>query len=516
MKSLKSYMAVKLAMLLAIFACIPFYQRTTAAEVSAAFGFLPHQRARADTAQAMEALQNRLIQLKDEANNIQARADAEKRPLSADEQKDMAEIFAAFEEANQEIATREQIENINAQVSAPAGRRTAAAVADEEDDQAEPVINPQARSRVAVVSPAQTRQYAQARTTDAGKHGFRSAGEFMFAVMKASQKGGQVDQRLIVNAAPGSFGSEGVGQDGGFAVPPEFRTAIMQKIMGEDSLLSLTDQQTLSTNSITFPADETSPWQSTGGIQAYWENEGGLKTQSKLQLTEKTLKLSKVIALVPMTDELLEDAPAMASYVNRKAPEKISFKVNDAIINGSGVGQPLGILNSAGTIIVAKESGQAADSVVFQNIVKLWTSITPSARRNAKWLMNADVEQQLMSMQFPNVGSGAAVPVYLPPGGLSQSPYGTLLGREIIYTEAAQALGDQGDIIFGDLSNYLSGVKSGGVKSDVSIHLWFDYDLTAFRFVLRVGGQPWWNQPIAPFNAGSATRGFFATLAART
>ena len=279
--------------------------------------------------------------------------------------------------------------------------------------------------------------------------------------------------------------------------------------------MSLTDQQISSGNSITFPADETTPWQSSGGIQAYWEVEGGQKQQSKPALVEKTVKLNKVIALVPLTDELLEDAPAMASYVNRKAPEKIVFKVNDAIINGTGVGMPLGILKSPGTVIVAKESGQTADTVVYENISKMWTSLTPSARRNARWLMNADVEQQLMRMKFPDQGSGNAVPVYLPPGGMSAAPYGVLLGRPIVYSEAMPALGDEGDIVFGDLANYLSGTKTGGIKSDVSIHVWFDYDMTAFRFVLRVGGQPWWNAPVAAFQAGATSRGFFAALGAR-
>ena len=355
--------------------------------------------------------------------------------------------------------------------------------------------------------------YAQARTTSAGANGFRSAAEFLSAVIKGSGKGAVADPRLTRNAAPGSYGSEGSGGDGGFAVPPDFRTAIMEKVMGVDVLLPMTDNQTCSSNGITFPVDETTPWQSTGGIQAYWDGEGQQKTPSKPSLGAKTIKLNKVIALVPLTDELLEDAPAMSSYVNRKAPEKINYKVNEAIIRGTGVGMPLGILSSPGTVVVAAESAQAAGTVVFQNIMKLWSSLDPVARINAKWLMNPDVEAQIMSMQFP--GTGTAVPVYLPPGGLSQSPYGTLLGKPVMPQYACSALGLQGDIIFGDLKNYLTVTKQGGIQTATSIHIWFDYDITAFRFVLRVGGEPWWNAGIVPAQSGALTRGFFATLAAR-
>lgn len=474
----------------------------TALAVASLFGFAESAVVRNDSVATLDSLQNRLIELKDAGNNIQARADAEKRDLTADEQNEIKEIFASFEAVEADIARREQLDSMNAKIAAPVGRKTNAEVQDDPEPQ------PQARTQSRTHAPV----FASPRSADANKWGFRSQAEFFNAVVKSSAKGAQTDPRLIANA-PTTFGSEGVGADGGFAVPPDFRNTIIQKVMGEDSLLSYTDQQISSGNSITFPADETTPWQSSGGIQAYWEVEGGQKQQSKPALTEKTVKLNKVIALVPLTDELLEDAPAMASYVNRKAPEKIVFKVNDAIINGTGVGMPLGILKSPGTVIVAKESAQPADTIVFANLTKMWTSLTPMARRNARWLMNADVEGQLMSLSFP--GAGTAVPVYMPPGGLSVAPYGTLFGRPIAYSEAMPPLGDEGDIILGDLSNYLSGVKAGGVKSDVSIHVWFDYDITAFRFVLRVGGQPWWNAPVAPYQAGAASRGFFAALGAR-
>lgn len=322
-----------------------------------------------------------------------------------------------------------------------------------------------------------------------------------------------MDPRLTSNA-PTTYGQEGVGADGGFAIPPDFRAAIQSKVMGEGSLLSQTDQMTTSSNSLTIPLDETTPWQTNGGIQAFWESEGGQKQQSKPALGELTVKAHKIIVLVPMTDELLQDGPAMAAYVNRKAPEKIDFKVNHAIINGTGVGQPLGILKSNGTIMVPPVSGQAADTVVFQNIMSAYYRMNSAGRRRAVWLMNGDAEEQLSYMRFVDQGNGNAIPVYLPPGGLSGTPYATLLGRPIVTSEAMPALGNAGDIVFADMMSYMTLVKSGGVRQDVSIHLFFDYDMTAFRFVLRVGGQPWWNSPITRPD-GQPSRGFFTALAPR-
>lgn len=482
----------------------------TAAAVAAAFGFPADAHVRADsTVVTLEQMQNELLDVGQRMTNITATADAEARNLTDDERNDFDKLSARFGELIEDIGRYERQAEVQAALQAGRGRQVQPTPPAGSEPPATPAANAsraQAAARPSVP--------AQPRENTAGSFGFRSFAEFTRAVVASSARGAQPDPRLIQNA-PTTYGSEGVGADGGFAVPPDFRTTILQKIMAEESLLGRTDQLTTSSNSITFPTDSTAPWDATGGIQAYWESEGGQKPQSKPALGETTIKANKIVALVPMTDELLQDAPAMASYVNQKAPEKINFKVNQALISGTGVGQPLGVLNSAGTLIVDPVSGQAADTINFQNIMAMYYAVPRANRARAVWLMNEDVESQLPFMKFIDQGSGNAVPVYLPPGGLSTAPYGTLLGRPIVPSEAIPGLGDAGDVIFGDWSQYHTLVKGGGVRQDVSIHLFFDYDITAFRFVLRVGGQPKWNSPITRPNNGSP-RAFFAALGARS
>jgi len=101
----------------------------------------------------------------------------------------------------------------------------------------------------------------------------------------------------------------------------------------------------------------------------------------------------------------------------------------------------------------------------------------------------------------------------MPANGLSGQPYGTLFGRPVIPLENAQTLGDKGDIILANMKGYLTGQKVGGMRSDVSMHLWFDYDVLAYKFTVRVAGQPWLSAPIAAAN-GSNTYSPFLTFAA--
>jgi HK97 family phage major capsid protein len=157
----------------------------------------------------------------------------------------------------------------------------------------------------------------------------------------------------------------------------------------------------------------------------------------------------------------------------------------------------------------AKEGSQTAATVVYKNVVKMFNRhVSP---QNADWLMHPDVLEQLMFMEFP-VGTGG-VPVFLPPGGASASPFGTLLGRPIVSTDQCSALGTSGDIVFSDLSDYIL-IAKGGTRAESSMHVRFLNDEQTFRFIFRANGQPK-NRSTLTLKNTSTTRSTNVTLADR-
>lgn len=315
--------------------------------------------------------------------------------------------------------------------------------------------------------------------------GFNSSGEFLMAVKKAGL--GEVDARLKIQGAA----YEKNGEDGGFLVPEDMAAEIAKKMGGDESLLVKTQQRLVSGNSLALPTDETQPW--NGGVQAYWTAEGGAITGSKSKFGEAKWRLHKLAALVTTTDELLEDAVALESHIKAAAPAAIMWKVNSAIISGDGVGKPLGILQSGFKIAVAKESGQAADTIVAKNVIKMFSRMIPASRGNAAWYINAGCEEQLRLMK-DDLGNF----IYLAPGSqLNQTPYGLLLGRPVIpLLGSMPALGDEGDIVFADLSYYYTILKASGIKQSMSTHLLFDRDQTAFKFTMRIDGSCPFKAPV--------------------
>lgn len=459
----------------------------------------------------IEELQGRLETLKADNDAILAKAQAEKRDLSTEESSQFDRNQEAFDITVANIQRLQKDADQQAILTKGTGRVTKpAAPAAEPESLTDSNPAPRKPSIVPVDNPV-----------FAKTGGFRSLGDMAYFVRRAALEGGSTDPRLERLAAASTYGSESSGADGGFAVPTEFRTAIMSTVLGEGSLASFCDQVTTSGNTFSCPVDETSPWQTSGGILANWEGEAQAGGQSKPSLQDRTVKVNKLKCLVPMTDELLEDASGMDSYLRRKAPEKIGFKLNLAILQGTGAGMPLGVLNSPALVTVAKNNPQTADTLTGKNIIEMYSRLYAPSRQNAVWVINPDIEPMLYKLSIAgtdnegNSATGWGAMVYLPPNGLSTSPYGTLMGRPVIPSQACETLGDLGDIFFVDFKQYLLLLKSGtNPRVETSMHLWFDQDLTAFKFILRVGGMPWWSTTLAARD-GSATYSPYVTLEAR-
>ena len=339
--------------------------------------------------------------------------------------------------------------------------------------------------------------------------GFAHFAAFAMAVVQATIPGGALDERLILQAAaPSTFSGEAVGIDGGFLVPPEFAQEIFTLALEEDSLLPLTNQIPVSGNSMTFPKDETTPWGSTG-VQIGWEDEVVATTPTKLLLGETSLKLKKLTALVPVGDELLADAPAVAQHLINVISMGVRWKVNNAIVNGNGAGQPEGFLNAAALASQAKESGQTASTINATNVGKMYGRLLVFNRANARWLIHPDAYHQLFVMTVGNA------PIWTPPStGLTQAPGGLLMGIGIIISNTCQTLGTKGDIYLVDLTGYRTITKATGLEIATSMHLYFDANATAFRAVFRMDGKSAIAAAVSP-PQGSTTISPFISLDTR-
>jgi HK97 family phage major capsid protein len=339
-------------------------------------------------------------------------------------------------------------------------------------------------------------------------------GEQLVAVANATRTNEAPDSRLF-NAADGM--NTKVGADGGFAIHPTFVDSMMGAASAASELYSRVTKIPISgsSNSVSIPAvDERSRADGSrfGGIQMHWASEGSTVDKSKTKLRNVDIKLEKLMGFVQMTEELLQDSAATNAWVQRAFPAELAYQLDEAIFNGSGIGKPLGIRNSAALIEVAKESAQTNGTIVFENVVKMYTRMPKRLRGSAVWFVTEEAEQQLMFMKM-EVGTGG-VPVYLPAGSVAGTPFATLFGRPVIALEQAAELGYVGDIVFADMTDYVA-IEKGGLNVANSMHVEFLTDQEVFRFTKRFNGTPYTNVALASKAKAAFTTSPYVALAAR-
>jgi HK97 family phage major capsid protein len=232
------------------------------------------------------------------------------------------------------------------------------------------------------------------------------------------------------------------------------------------------------------------------------------KTATRMQIEQVTLTAHSLFGLSFASEELLADSPvSFAAILAAGFSDQFTYHMINERLNGTGVGEPMGIMNSPCLVSIVKETDQPATTIRFPNIVKMRARAW--GYQDAIWMANHDCIPQLMQMNV-EVGVGGA-PVWQP-SAVPDHP-DMLLGRPIIFTEYAQTLGTAGDIVLANWKEYLEGVLQP-LQSAESIHVRFDAHERVFKFWLRNAGAPWWRSALTPKNS-TDTLSPFVVLAVR-
>ena len=357
---------------------------------------------------------------------------------------------------------------------------------------------------------------------DDPKRGFRHAGDFAKAVMEACSPEHQfkVDDRLKALTKAPSGASQNYDPSVGFLFPPGFIPGVGDTSeWSTESLLNsgvtnipIDPSQNDITLTVRKDADRTAGI--GGGFFAYWKDEADALTNTQGKLRQLTLRPSELYAFSYATDKSLRNSPiALGQWLTSGMREAIDFKIGDTIVNGDGVGKPIGLLNSPSVISVAKETSQTATTINEVNLAKMWSRMPASFRNQAVWLMNQDCETQLDLMARAAYGVSATINPNIDTI-LYDRGANTLKGRPIVYTEYCATLGTVGDIILWCPRKYYVATKAGQ-GPEMSIHLRFNYAESAFRYIFEIDGKSALDSALTPYK-GSTTTSPFVVLSTAT
>lgn len=346
-------------------------------------------------------------------------------------------------------------------------------------------------------------------------HPFKSLGEQLSAVVTAKKAPHAADPRIEkynrLMAATGMH--EGGLAEGGAFVQTEFSNTLIEKTYEGGKVLARIPDQPIGANANAYSAlmikeSSRATGSRYGGLRVYRVGEGGSITASRPEFERKEYRPHKLAALCYLTDELVQDAVALEGHVRRLFPLEARFVMENEVFRGTGVGQSLGILNAPAKVEVSKETGQAAATLVYKNLTKMYKRLWPGSESNAVWYANKDTFDQWLDMYIAAGTSG------IPPKGV-EFVNGRFIafGSPVEWTEYCSTLGTVGDLVLADVSQYLA-ISKGALRTDASIHVAFTTDEMALRFVWRWNAEPTWSSALTPAN-GTGTQSPFITLATR-
>jgi HK97 family phage major capsid protein len=330
--------------------------------------------------------------------------------------------------------------------------------------------------------------------------GFRDKGEF-YEVLRSGRTDPRIESRASANT--------GIPSEGGILCPSGIAQPIMDNAFDQQILFNRATVWPMSNKDLLVPVFDNlnSSAHEAYGFSIGWAAEGSTGTAQIAKLRGIGMVADKMTLFSEATREMIADGLGFVPALEKAMSSAIAIGMDNAFLNGTGAGMPLGLINADASITVAKEVGQVADTIVWENLVKMQARLIPGTIGEAIWIASETTMPQLMQLALMVGTGGIAVPM-LTRNGDSWS----LNGIPLYFSPHMPNVGDSGDIMLVVPRFYYIGLRQQLVI-DQSGAPGFMRDSTVYRCVVRVTGQPSLPEPITLANSNTVSA--FVKLAVR-
>jgi HK97 family phage major capsid protein len=428
------------------------------------------------------------------AEELNQLAEQEGRSLTEDEQEQVNGYFAKVDKIEEHITAAQRAEQLGSNKAAIDERRHRF----NRFPAAQETIRPKPGASV-----------GRTLWDDDPKKGYKDHRAYLLDVMKAGQTGRESAQLqyLRVRGAAGSDEQSTFSDPyGGYLIPIAFLPGLLRIEPEMDPTMGRVTQVPMQASTVEIAArvDKNHSTSVSGGLRVYRRAEADTVASSRMEFERISLHANSLMGVSFATEEILQESPmSFVAILQAGFSDEFDSKILDERLNGTGVGEYLGVYNSPALISVTRTQASEVDYLDIINMMaRAWRY------RNCIWLANHDVIPQLGQLSLTVGAGGSAIFVQSAADDLPS----TLMGRPLFYSEYVPALGSAGDLSLIDWSQYLEGTYQP-LQTAESIHVRFVNAERAFRFMMRNDGAPWWRSPLTP-KRGTNTLSPYVRLAA--
>lgn len=315
---------------------------------------------------------------------------------------------------------------------------------------------------------------------------FKDAGEFL-RVMES----GRYDPRLQIRASMG----EGIPSSGGFSVPPQFASEWLDASLPTEIVRNLCRLYPMTSETLDVPGwdgADMSAGATHGGLTMVFMAEGATENPQTAKMRKIQLNAKMAGIYVDASIELIQDGKDFATNLQTALRQSLGYGIDRFCLTGTGAGCPQGVINAPCKIQIEKESGQSSNSLVYENLKKMYSrQLNPG---DAVWLFNNTAIPELLEQSIAIGTGGSHVPLLNESNGEF-----TIFGRPVYFHPAMPTLGDNDDCAFVDFNFYAMGLRSEVWIDQTDAVRWTQRE-RSFRILMRFDAMCTLDTAITPEN----------------
>jgi HK97 family phage major capsid protein len=310
----------------------------------------------------------------------------------------------------------------------------------------------------------------------------KNFGDFLISIMRKDEA------RLLKHYGSGKALATDPGSAGGYLVPEEYRSDLIKIQSPRTIVRPLAQRIPISAPAGKFPALDQyfAPTAGQGDsafagrVTAAITEEGATMTETEPQFEQIEWNVNKIGGITYINEELRNDAPAIEALLRMLFGVAIAHKEEYFFFRGTGVGQPLGILNWGGLVSITVDTD---NTFALVDAIEMHSRFFEIGGRSA-WAVHNSLLPDIHVMTAESTGGN--VPFLQ---DLTMKPRGALIGYPVYPCEHLPQANNSGAALIGDFSAYYI-FDHEELTIDFSEHYKFGNDQGTWRFKERLDGKP--------------------------
>jgi HK97 family phage major capsid protein len=268
---------------------------------------------------------------------------------------------------------------------------------------------------------------------------------------------GPINVSDVPLSAKGTLLEPGVGGPGGGLTPAFYEPGVVSRLFEPLTVANVFGSSQTTASQVRYITEGTATSGAAGVAEA------GVKPESTIAMSEVVEPIKKIATVLPVSDEMLEDAPSIQSYLNERLSLFVNIEEERQLLRGAGTNELVGLFGRSGinqyTKAAADNNAEALAKVIANTAGSAYLQPDTVILHPSNWLNTRLLRAGTVGEFFGGGPFGAAY------AGNSPGMFGSeIWGVRVVLSSVVGA----GTALVGNFGQAAHIWRRGGVSVDAS------------------------------------------------